>query len=545
MGWNAISSHIVLVLILYIIVSCYWINRFINERKIKTHVTSFDSRQKFARAAINFTDNGYIRGKQYNTTIGIERGIEKGIEKGIGGKRPGTDNDELTFRKLHRLLQSESGNSSINQTKFHPSLVTKTSIGDKSMLSEEAYFLPGRRAFLPIPSQSNTSVIPRHSNTCLALVSGDDALRQKTIHIIKEKTKITEPKYRTDDVMSRLFSKCKEIVQFLGPVGDAWNNRHQQTAFSVLLNRPVDQTLQFLRSVYHSANLYCLHVDLHATKKYFAIIKKIASCFPNIFLAGKRYDLAYPTVSRIDAHISCFKRLLHSSISWRYLVGLPGSVFPLRNVNVLSHFLSNREHVNLIASRKSNNPRFLRRVQYVHEFKRGIGSSRSYLRTKQRKDSPPGNFTLFRSENNFLLTRGFIDFVMNSREAKELLSWARDTRNPDEFFWATLDRLPGAPGGTPYRKDIEVEAERPLPSDKEDVHRVQENDLVTRLWKGTKGIKCGGVFHGNVCIFSYVDLRWLLTHDHLYAGPFDMGLDRIVIECLYQNLRKPLIEDYI
>ncbi|CAF5174733.1 unnamed protein product, partial [Rotaria sp. Silwood1] len=60
-------------------------------------------------------------------------------------------------------------------------------------------------------------------------------------------------------------------------------------------------------------------------------------------------------------------------------------------------------------------------------------------RTNEKKTSPPGNVEIVKGSAYGAFSRAFIEFVLTSPIAKELLDWSRDTYSPDEHYWATLN----------------------------------------------------------------------------------------------------------
>jgi hypothetical protein len=71
----------------------------------------------------------------------------------------------------------------------------------------------------------------------------------------------------------------------------------------------------------------------------------------------------------------------------------------------------------------------------------------SLERTTARKDkSPLGTRALFGGSAYIVATREFIQWAMTNQTVLNFLEWSKDTYSPDEMMWATLTRIPGAPG---------------------------------------------------------------------------------------------------
>lgn len=77
-----------------------------------------------------------------------------------------------------------------------------------------------------------------------------------------------------------------------------------------------------------------------------------------------------------------------------------------------------------------------------------------------------------------MVNRGFVCTVLEDSKVLALIQWDNDTWSPDEFLWATIQRLPGVPGSM-----------RPSPKfDMTDMHAIAR--LVKWPWyKGVSMLK--------------------------------------------------------
>jgi len=64
---------------------------------------------------------------------------------------------------------------------------------------------------------------------------------------------------------------------------------------------------RLLRTIYAPQNLYCLHVDLKASKKFRQAMEHLADCFPNVFLARRPVQVTYASYSRLEADFMCME----------------------------------------------------------------------------------------------------------------------------------------------------------------------------------------------------------------------------------------------
>ncbi|CAJ0935764.1 unnamed protein product [Ranitomeya imitator] len=114
------------------------------------------------------------------------------------------------------------------------------------------------------------------------------------------------------------------------------------------------------------------------------------------------------------------------------------------------------------------------------------------------------------------------------------MEWAKDTYSPDEFLWATLQRLPEMPGSV--HKHIKYD--------------ISDLNALARLvkWKSLEGDMnngaaysvCTGKHRREVCVYGTGDLHWLVQQHHFFANKFDPRVDDHAIQCLEEYLRHKL-----
>ena len=137
-------------------------------------------------------------------------------------------------------------------------------------------------------------------------------------------------------------------------------------------------------------------------------------------------------------------------------------------------------------------------------------------------ENPLGyNLTTFiRMGNAYnFFSRAFIDWVVNDEKIKRFIHWEpfQTVYAPDEFIWAILQNLPGAPGGV------------------SEPNSSNHARLIT--WHG--GPKCRGPrFRHEICIYGLLDLPFLISSNFLFANKFDDDADDLVLQCLEILIRK-------
>ena len=79
------------------------------------------------------------------------------------------------------------------------------------------------------------------------------------------------------------------------------------------------------------------------------------------------------------------------------------------------------------------------------------------VRTSQLNTLPPHNITLYKGEYHVVLSRSFVDYVLENNTAKDFLKWLKTTGHPDETYFNTLVHnpqlgVPGIPKGNQAKK---------------------------------------------------------------------------------------------
>uniref|UniRef100_A0A3P9ATE8 Beta-1,3-galactosyl-O-glycosyl-glycoprotein beta-1,6-N-acetylglucosaminyltransferase-like n=1 Tax=Maylandia zebra TaxID=106582 RepID=A0A3P9ATE8_9CICH len=254
---------------------------------------------------------------------------------------------------------------------------------------------------------------------------------------------------------------------------------------------------RLLRAIYARQNIYCVHVDKKAQASVFAAIKAITSCFSNVFMVSEAMNVVYTGWTRVQADLNCMADLYNTSTTWKYFINLCGQDFPLK---------TNLEIVQALRALKGGN--------------------------RKTKDPAPFNLPILSGNAYIVVNRGYVRSVFEDKRIQALIEWAKDTYSPDEFLWATIQRIPGVPGSTwPNRK-----------FDMTDMNAIAR--MVKWQWhEGSEGSlqavypECKGHHVKSVCVYGAGDLQWLIEQHHLFANKFDADRDPIAIYCLEKYLR--------
>uniref|UniRef100_A0A4W6GBK8 Glucosaminyl (N-acetyl) transferase 3, mucin type n=1 Tax=Lates calcarifer TaxID=8187 RepID=A0A4W6GBK8_LATCA len=312
-------------------------------------------------------------------------------------------------------------------------------------------------------------------------------------------------------------------------------------AYSMVVHHKVQNFERLLRAIYAPQNIYCIHVDKKAAASVLSAIKAITSCFPNVFMVSKAVSVVYSAWPRVQADLNCMADLYNASTKWKYFINLCGQDFPLKtNLEIVRALRSLKGGNSLESEKLPGEKRW--RVTVAHEIVDGkiqVLLLLSYVFiTCQVKQPPPFNLPILSGNAYIVVNRGYIHSVLKDNRILALIEWAKDTYSPDEFLWATIQRIPGVPGST-----------RPSPKyDITDINAIAR--MVKWQWhEGSQGSleaaypECQGSHVRAICVYGAGDLQWMLEQHHLFANKFDTDTDPIAVYCLERYLREKALAE--
>ncbi|XP_061678196.1 beta-1,3-galactosyl-O-glycosyl-glycoprotein beta-1,6-N-acetylglucosaminyltransferase 3 [Syngnathoides biaculeatus] len=354
---------------------------------------------------------------------------------------------------------------------------------------------------------------------CSAIITGDLAGRECDLEVLLSSR--TRQVVLSEDFYLNATQDCGSYRTHRGfftlPLSE--EEKDFPIAYSMVIHDQIEMFERLLRAIYAPQNIYCVHVDRKSTVEFRKAVDAIASCFENVFIAGKLERVVYASWSRVQADLNCMVSLLGSRVRWRYLLNTCGTDFPIK---------TNREMVRAL---KVLNGRNSMETEATNDYKKQrwqyhYNVTDSIVRTDVKKSPPPIKSPMFTGNAYFVASRAFVEHVTQDREVRALLEWEKDTYSPDEHLWATLQRMPSVPGSAPANPKYDT-------SDMQAIARaVKWSYLSGDVRKGAPYEPCAGVDRRAVCVYGAGDLTWLLRQHHLLANKFDPMVDDIAIRCL-------------
>ncbi|XP_061763997.1 beta-1,3-galactosyl-O-glycosyl-glycoprotein beta-1,6-N-acetylglucosaminyltransferase 4-like [Nerophis ophidion] len=334
----------------------------------------------------------------------------------------------------------------------------------------------------------------------------------------------TEVAEDQDETLLELMADCPLFLRLRGydNVCATEQERDFQVAYSLVVHKSAWMVERLIRALYSPSNVFCIHYDRKSPAAFGSAMEGLARCLPNVFIASKREYVIYAGVSRLQADLNCLADLLEVDAPWKYVINLCGQDFPLRTNMELVSELAGLKGANMLETcRPSRHKK--QRFTYHHKQKNWNPPEKTWL----TKSAPPHGIEMFTGSAYFVLSRDFVVFINSSVVVKDFLAWSKDTYSPDEHFWATVVRLPGAPG--------EVSRGRPD---------------ITDLMSKTRAVKwqfhekalyyppCTGKHVRGVCIYGAAEVHWLLDSGQWFANKFDPTVDPVAYQCLEEILER-------
>ncbi|KAM5298375.1 beta-1,3-galactosyl-O-glycosyl-glycoprotein beta-1,6-N-acetylglucosaminyltransferase [Ctenodactylus gundi] len=367
---------------------------------------------------------------------------------------------------------------------------------------------------------------PSSTVNCTKVVQGDaDEIQKAKLEMLTARVK-KHPRWSPSDYVN-MTRDCASFVKARKYITEPLSEEEAAfpIAYSIVVHHKIEMLDRLLRAIYMPQNLYCIHVDKKADEAFQAAVQGLASCFANVFVASRLESVVYASWSRVQADLNCMQDLYRGSAAWRYLINLCGLDFPIRTnleiVRKLRSFLGeNSLETEKMPAHKEE--RWRKRYEVVDGRLTNTGVA---------KAQPPLQTPIFSGSAYFVVSRAFVGYVLENEDVRKFMAWARDTYSPDEYLWATVQRIPGVPGSLPLSHKYDLTDMRAV------ARFVKWQYLEGDVNKGAPYPPCAGVHVRSVCVFGAGDLHWMLRKHHFFANKFDVDVDYFAVQCLDEHLR--------
>ncbi|XP_046561646.1 beta-1,3-galactosyl-O-glycosyl-glycoprotein beta-1,6-N-acetylglucosaminyltransferase-like [Haliotis rubra] len=101
-------------------------------------------------------------------------------------------------------------------------------------------------------------------------------------------------------------------------------------AYSILIFKDFDQFVSLLEAIWRPQNVYCVHVDGKSSHMFHVAVRRLMSCFTNVFMASRAVRVQWGTFTVLQPELVCMRDMWRLPTKWRYFINLTGQEFPLK-----------------------------------------------------------------------------------------------------------------------------------------------------------------------------------------------------------------------
>ena len=434
---------------------------------------------------------------------------------------------ELFNGTLFVMMSSSAGNSTPSTSSTHDHTLLHTNEPSPRELAcrkvQNVHLFKSRRRVMQHS--------PHIKASCGLLRAGNGLEREK----IRSKRKNWTNAVSDRDFLESLHQNCSKVVEEFNEVFYSSQMELQYPlAFEMLIYYKADRIQQYIRLLkflYRPQNVYCIHIDKKSPIWWKNQITEFASCFPNIIIAKHPVKINYATATILYGHLECLKDLLQSALPWKYVITLHATELPL---------MTNREMVTQLKALNGSN--FINRGivadsaesqvnKWIHYKVKSINQGKWVQMSDEPLDPVPHGITLYKSgaSANSALTRNFVKFMFNNEQVEDLLKWLNDVHSAVEFFFSTVNQMPGAPGHSNITAEL---------AHREWVSQVRKNHYLCVDLK---------IVH-DICIVSAGDLPRLTelseAKKYWFFNKYFISYDHVVMDCMEELLLQRNVREY-
>ncbi|TMS33341.1 hypothetical protein L596_001099 [Steinernema carpocapsae] len=277
---------------------------------------------------------------------------------------------------------------------------------------------------------------------------------------------------------------------------------------------------QMLALQYSPQNTYCFSLDKKANGSFKSSVRKLASCFKNVYVPERELDLDSFGHNMNTAHWDCVKEMRHNS--WEYVYLLQNHDIPLR---------TNLETVKILKIFNGSNDVEFGPLSRQQMFRFDTASVFTFEGLKLFKNESLNTKQILkvaRGSVQAAFSRKAINFMLEEMNIDNLfVALDRGTKMVDEAFAATLQTSPSIalPGGC-SRECI----------DRHDKHTPHMGRKV--VWQDEhfqESCKSGQVRHG-LCVFGIEDLPSIVKYPETYINKMTPDFDYLVFSCIAEKV---------
>ena len=375
---------------------------------------------------------------------------------------------------------------------------------------------------------------PPIKRNCELLRLGDE----NEINRVKDALK-SWSSYETEQQWVQRMSNCSNVIEeFSNNFYISHEEINFPLAYILIVYTNARQIVRLLKTIYRPHNLYCIHPDARQGEDFARVFRQISKCLDNVFVASKLVSVYYQHHTIMDSQLNCMEDLLkYDSQRWKYVINLCGRELPLKTNREIVSSLKRLKGASAVDSVFLGGRAGVWETRFSHKIALNYTTGRIYY-TNQRIGPPPHHIKIYKSFNFIAATRPFVDFILHSRKAIDFRNYLKQVKIPEEHFYASLARLPEAPGGFPKSGSIAVPV------------------VDQYIWLSSRGTprkyqqSCQGKAVHFICILTVGDLREIYRlgvnnpRPHFFFNKYFMEDDHVVMDCMEERLVQQNMLEY-
>ena len=353
-----------------------------------------------------------------------------------------------------------------------------------------------------------TTIYPPVEKNCSKLLAGDKEESEK----VKLATKGWKSRVSYNQLL-KLSRNCSRLAESL--TDNVYISKVEVSfpiAFSFVVYDSPEQFLRLLKVLYRPGNVYCIHPDKKSA--YHKFFTNIAKCLHNVITARKRVYVSWGATSLLRAQMHClsdldrYRKNQLEEERWQYVINLCGKEVPLLSVKEMVEKLIQMNHTSSVVGWP-------------------IPESEFWTTIRFKGKKLPYNLVYHKSMTYNALSEPFVSFLLHNSTAKKLYNFFMDTYFPEEHFYATLFRMPGAPGS--YNPNITEEG---------------YFEVGHYFWRTTEEelkLPCYGKKVHGICVVNFQDLPRIMVETQfgktaLFHNKYFMKLDHVIMDCMEERI---------
>jgi len=488
--------------------------------------------------------SGVLKETQYNTVSSGQPGkMERWnqVASGLDQRRKGEDDQLLSSEDY--LPHAEGDKTRLlpilpaTQPRYDSQQVTKAPWSDAStniQPSASSYSTAASSSYCNAAgikswrSEVITQLEPPVEKNCGLLQSGN----RNEISRVKSALKSWSNSESEQQWIQRMGNCSTVIEEFSNNFYISQEEINFPLAYIFIVYTNARQVVRLLKAIYRPHNVYCIHPDARQGEEFARVFRQISKCLDNVFVASKLINVYYQHHTIMDSQLICMEDLLkYEPQRWKYVINLCGRELPLKTNREIVSSLKRLKGTSAVDSVLLGRKAHMWEDRFTHKIALNYTSGHIYY-TSQKAGRPPHHIKIYKSFNFIAATRPFVDFILHSRKAIDFRNYLKELKIPEEHFYASLSRLPEAPGAT-------------LKSGNTAVPVVDQYIWLNSVGQPRKYHQvCEGKAVHFICILTVGDLPEIYRlgvnnpRPHFFFNKYFMEDDHVVMDCMEERLVK-------